>query len=91
MKPFYELIVRAGMNGGPVEPPDGRPFQNIGEAISAAKDFLPKCHEVVIIQKTVARRMQGDLCPSMGPEGTTPCMKDMSHEDAHRDSDGKEW
>ena len=69
MRLMYEVWVRVGESAGPVTPSDGKPLETFGEAMSLAQDFIPKCHEVTIIEKRIARRIQGSLPP---PEEKRP-------------------
>jgi hypothetical protein len=63
VKRLYEVFVRVGTEGGAVVPKDGQPLETLGEAIALGKEYLPRCHEVLIIERHVATRLQGLLPP----------------------------
>lgn len=63
MKKLFEVWVRVGEKAGPVEPKDKQPLETFGEAVAVAKEFLPQAHEVLIIERRVAQRLQGHLPP----------------------------
>jgi hypothetical protein len=61
MKRLYEVWVRVGDKAGPVKPKDEQPLETFGEAVALAREFVPQAHEVLIIERRVAQRLQGDL------------------------------
>jgi hypothetical protein len=63
MKRLYEVFVRVGSEGGVVVPKDGQPLETLGEAIALGKEYVPNCHEVLIIERHVATRLRGLLPP----------------------------
>ena len=69
MKRMFEVWVRVGGNAGPVEPKDKQLLETFGEAVALAREFLLQAHEVLIIERRVAQRLQGLLPPPEPKEG----------------------